>query len=258
MTGTCGLPSQSGNCGSTPTLQHRVIATKKYFIPPNSVQKAGDIPLGAVWTATDAPPPPQLEAQLDTGDDRMQQVMFANGEIFGALGTALNVNKTVKSGIEYFGVMPRFTKAGALRTSLALQGYLGNSSDDLFYPAIAVNSFSEVLVGFNVNGPDYYPSTGWFAISGIPVSANLHMLAIGMDPEDGFSGYPDPTNGITGGVARWGDYTAAAVDPNGNFWLSGEYIPFACGDAVYNSDYTCGGHREQFSNWGTGIVQIIP
>jgi hypothetical protein len=60
-------------------------------------------------------------------------------------------------------------------------------------------------------------------------------------PDDGLTGYPivEGTN-----VGRWGDYSAAVADENGDLWFATEFIP--------------GGPRTTLANWGTFIAKITP
>ena len=48
----------------------------------------------------------EVIAALDSNDTRMQQVMFANGMLFGALDTALSIHGKTQAGIEWFAVRP--------------------------------------------------------------------------------------------------------------------------------------------------------
>lgn len=69
----------------------------------------------------------------------------------------------------------------------------------------------------------------------------IHISREGNEPEDGFTGYPPFSNGI----ARWGDYSGAAVDNTDNtIWLGTEYIPDIA--------------RTQFANWATYITRWHP
>jgi len=54
--------------GGTPTLSNGVINSETYGIPPAAIQTGST-------------------SLLDSGDDRMQQVQYLNGEVWGALDT---------------------------------------------------------------------------------------------------------------------------------------------------------------------------
>jgi hypothetical protein len=65
-------------------------------------------------------------------------------------------------------------------------------------------------------------------------------------PDDGFTGYP-PETGLPIITGRWGDYTAAVSDANGNIWFGAEYIP---NTALFP--------RTVNANWGTFISAVTP
>jgi hypothetical protein len=99
-------------------LSNSVLTVNPYAIPPQSDQKAGDIPLGdcindtttptqfgpGCWRFffTTEPAHNEVESHLDSNDTRMQQVVFANGKLWGALDTAITVGGVNKAGIEWF------------------------------------------------------------------------------------------------------------------------------------------------------------
>jgi hypothetical protein len=72
----------------------------------------------------------------------------------------------------------------------------------------------------------------------------VRVAAAGAGPEDGVTGYVSQTGSRT---ARWGDYSAAAVDEIGNLWFATEYIP-----SIRPED------RTALANWGTFIGKIAP
>ena len=95
-------------------------------------------------------------------------------------------------------------------------------------------------MAFTVVGQSLYPSVGYANVTSSGAGA-IHVAALGVGPEDGFTGYP-----VYGGngVARWGDYSAAVADGDGNIWFAGEYIP--------------GGMRTLLANWGTFVGRVTP
>ena len=63
-----------------------------------------------------------------------------------------------------------------------------------------------------------------------------------MNRKMGFTGYPEIAGG--NGTARWGDYSAAAIDEDGSIWMATEYSP--------------DGARSAFANWSTYITRLEP
>ena len=81
---------------------------------------------------------------------------------------------------------------------------------------------------FTLAGPQFFPSAAFWKFG----ARSIHMMEDGEAPQDGFSAY-------FANRPRWGDYSAAAVGPDGSIWMATEMIP--------------GGVRKRFANWGTFI-----
>jgi hypothetical protein len=212
---------------------------------------------------------PEVEARPDSNDTRMQQVMYANGKLWGALDTALNPdNGPQRAGIAWYIVNPAAPK-------MVLSGYLGASGHDFTYPAIGVTASGRGVMAFTDTGDTTDPSAAY-----APIDASVGVGAWndvtggnGAAPDDGFSGYkqqnfPNPIR------SRWGDYGAAAVDGN-SVWIASEYIartcdytdwggPFFAGGTGDNLLGTCGGAnhgpgvRTALANWATRISKLTP
>src|ERR1700694_5254699 len=73
--------------GESPTLSSVVIGSEEYAVPPNAIQKGAS-------------------SLLNTGDDRMQQVQFINGAIWGELDTAMRIpgDSAVRTAAAWFKV----------------------------------------------------------------------------------------------------------------------------------------------------------
>src|ERR1035438_8640451 len=97
------------------------VSTETYVIPGRASQKAGPIPLGKSLG--------QPEGQLDGDDQRMQQVVYENGNLWASVGTALQVGKNTLDGAAYFVIKPSWHN-GALKASVALQGYVATANDN--------------------------------------------------------------------------------------------------------------------------------
>jgi|GEM_PF-396530 len=209
-------------------LSLQVIAAQAYGYPGPAQQKAGLTPLGSSLGLP-------LEV-IDTNDDRMNQVVYAGGRLYGAVNTAIGDGS--RTGIAWFAVQPSL-QHGVVSGAVVQQGYVAVDRESVIFPSIAVDDDGAGLIGFTLVGPDYYPSAAFVRIGGGEVSA-VQIAAHGGGPEDGFSGYPDPNNG---NVARWGDYSAAVSDGE-RLWWATEYIPNA--------------PRTVFANWGTWVGVLKP
>ena len=219
-----------------PTLKLRstIIGAQPFGVPPDAPQKNGETRLGSLLS--------QKTEYIATNDQRMQQAVFADGELWSALTTmvAIGEDPSPHAGIAYFVLRPSISASGALHAEILSQGYLAVADADLFYPAIAVRPNGEGAIAFTLSGGEYYPSAAFATVDRNGVG-NVQIVAVGAAPNDGFSGYKYFGGG---GSGRTGDYSAATVDERGSIWVASEYIP--------------SGPRTLLANWGTFIAQIAP
>lgn len=277
LTNTSSLDSAAPNV----QLHNKVLNVGPYGVPARSSQKAGSTPLAdclndrvlptpfgpGCWQILllPPPPPPQVEGTLDSQDTRMQQVWYANGKLWGALDTALTLDRN-RAGIEYFIVNPggADVQSAALRRS----GYLGLSGNNVTYPAIATTESGRGVIAFTLVGDDYYPSAAYASIDDKAGVGDIHLAALGAGPDDGFTLYPPLANPARG---RWGDYGAATLDGK-SIWIASEYIAQTCtyeqyigtpgADGNYgrlaNGFGLCNNTRGSSGNWSTRISKVTP
>jgi hypothetical protein len=203
--------------GGVPRLSNLVIASETYGIPPGTVQQGST-------------------SLLDSGDDRMMQVQFINGNIWGALGTAVTLPNDTDSraGIAWFKVRPRLDGQRLRSAQMVNQGYLAAKGKYLIYPALEVTPDDHAAMVFSISGSTLFPGAAYAVLSNDQSTfGRIKIAAPGTGPYD-----PDAT--------RWGDYSAAALDPDGtSVWLATEYIPSPASQTV-------DGRR----NWGTRVLRV--
>jgi hypothetical protein len=287
--------SNTASLNATPALglSNKVLTVGDYGVPPKQQQPGSgtapgtDVPQGhclndettatiagtGCWKllvgATAHAAGAEVVARPDSNDTRMQQVMYANGKLWGALDTALNPDGGAqRAGVAWYIVNPNAGK-------LLMQGDLGAAGYDFTYPAIGVTPSGRGVMAFSATGDSTYPSA---AYAPIDASAGAGDWAVvpggqGAAADDGFTGYkqqrfPNPIR------SRWGDYGAAAVDGN-SVWIASEYIghscnytdwggPFFIGGSGDNLLGTCGGAshgpggRTALANWSTRISKFTP
>ncbi|MEY5097970.1 MAG: hypothetical protein RJA36_689 [Pseudomonadota bacterium] len=210
----------------------------------------------------------EVISRPDSNDTRMQQVMYANGKLWGALDTALNPDGgPQRAGIAWYIVNPATPK-------VVLQGYLGASGYDFTYPAIGVTASGRGVMAFTATGDSLNPSSAYASIDGIVGVGPWNVVpgGTGAAPHDGFTSYKSQVGNPP--RTRWGDYSAAAVDGN-TVWIASEYIaqpctyanwggPFFLGGTGDNLLGTCGGAshgpgaRAALGNWSTRISNLTP
>jgi hypothetical protein len=210
----------------------------------------------------------EVVSRPDSNDTRMQQVVYANGKLWGALDTALNPDGgPQRAGLAWFIVNPDSGK-------LVRQGYLGATGYDFTYPAIAVTASGRGVMAFTAVGDTLNPSA---AFAPIDAQVGVGPWSVvpggeGTAPDDGFTSYKSQVGSPP--RTRWGDYGAAAVDGN-SIWIASEYIaspctyadwggPFFVGGTGDNLLGTCGGAnhgpggRAALGNWSTRISMLTP
>ena len=210
----------------------------------------------------------EVISRPDSNDTRMQQVMYANGKVWGALDTAINPDGGAqRAGIAWYIVKPDAGK-------VALQGYLGATGHDFTYPAIGVLPNGRGIMAFTDTGDATFPSAAYASIDAVAGIGEWNDVpgGTGVAPADGFTSYKAQVGNPP--RTRWGDYGAAAVDGN-SIWIASEYIgqscdyvpwggPFFAGGTGDNLLGTCGGanhgpgKRASIGNWSTRITKMTP
>ena len=286
LTNTSSLDSASPSLN----LSNKVLTVGLYGIPPTQQQPGSgtpattDTPQGfcinntttmtaagrGCWRLLFNPPPPahnEVISRPDSNDTRMQQVMFANGKLWGALDTAVTVNGGNRAGIEWFIVNPT-------SSSLVLQGYLAAAGYDFTYPAIGVTTNGRGVMAFTATGNTLNPSAAYASIDAVVgVGAwNIVPGGQGAAQDDGFTSYKSQVGNPP--RTRWGDYGAAAVDGD-SVWIASEYIAHACTYTDWGGPFftggtgdnllgTCAGAshgpgvRTALANWSTFISKFTP
>jgi len=185
----------------------------------------------------------------------MQQVVYANGKVYGALDTAVTVGGRPEAGIEYFILEPDVSGTG-VSGEIVLQGDLALKRNNLTYPAVGVTSSGRGLIAFTVVGADFYPSAGYAILEEGLGAGDIEIAASGAGPQDGFTGYV----GVVGSPTRprWGDYGATVAVDGDSIWFASEYIGQTCNLARYKKAPfgSCGGTRTALANWDTRISLV--
>ena len=251
ITGTGSLDSSSPSI----SLSSTYIPVAPYAVPGKANQKPGDFPLGQclgdpvcvkLFLGPSATPQPQQLQRLDSNDSRMQQVFHANGKLWSALDTNIEVNGATKSGIEYFVLDPH-------SGHLFQNGYIAVAGNNVTYPAVAATGSGRGVIAFTLVGDGHYPSAAYASLDAKIGAGDVHVVAEGLGPEDGFAAYR-PLSGTT--RQRWGDYGAAAVVGD-DIWIASEYIGQTCTLTEFvNTGFSCGATRTSFGNWYTRVTHL--
>ncbi len=218
-------------------LTSRVISSEVYGFPPKAEQKKGPVPQAASLKFK--------EELIESNDDRMNQVVYANNRLWAGVNTAVKTqNRPTTAGIAYFVVSPTADAATGVSATMANQGYVAATGQSTIFPAIGVKSGGGAAMVFTLTGQGFFPSAAVVHLSSTgDLTSNVQVIAAGTTPDDGFTGYP-AFGGA--GVGRWGDYSAAVADGSGTVWVATEYIPGTFGFPQF------------IANWGTYVAGITP
>ena len=285
LTNTSSLNSSSPSLSLSP----KVLTVGQYGVPPKQQQPGSGTPATAnepqgfcinntttllfngatgCWRLLFGAEPAHNEviSRPDSNDTRMQQVMWANGKLWGSLDTALNPDGgPQRAGIEWFIVNPNAGK-------LVLQGYLGASGHDFTYPAIGVTPSGRGVMAFTDTGDSTYPSAAYASIDANAGIGAWNDIALGAAPDDGFTSYKAQVGNPP--RTRWGDYGSASVDGN-SIWIASEYIASACDYTTWGGPFFAGGtgdnllgtcagtlggigSRAALGNWSTFVSKFTP
>jgi hypothetical protein len=211
-------------------LQSHVMSSEVYGQPNPAVQRNGLLSLNTTLTL------------LNSNDDRMNQVVYANGMLWSGVNTIVTTKDgSTRVGIAYFAVDPEW-HGNNLGGHIHRQGYVAVNGNNVMFPAIGVDRWGNAVMTFTLVGPKYYPSAAYLRLNASSTSGTVHVIGDGAGPADGFTG--DPAFGGADHVERWGDYSAAVADSAGHIWVATEYIP--------------GGPRTSLANWGTFVARVNP
>jgi len=171
-------------------------------------------------------------------------VVFADGKLWGSNSSPVRTkNGPTHAGIAYYIVEPSVS-GGEVSATMLNNGYIAVNGAHVSYPSVAVNADGKGVIAFSLTSLDFYPSVGYVTIDENGAGDVVHVAASGAYPQDGFSGYYAFGGGRDPRTSRWGDYSAAVADENGDVWFAAEYIPNL--------------PRSLLANWGTFVGVVTP
>ena len=243
--------TNTSSLATTPllTMTSSLVTTVTYGQPPAVTQKTGSTPQIDYLKATGQSN--EHLSLLNSNDDRMNQVVYAHGNLWGAVNTAIKgPSGPTRTGIAYFIVDPSGTPR------IVKDGYVAVAGDSVMYPAVAATASGAGIMSFTLAGPNSYPSAAYVKLDATRGAGSVTIVKAGNGPSDGFTGLVSFGGA---GVARWGDYGAAAVAADGTIWFAAESINQTCDlSAFVSTNFRCGSTRTLFANWGTWIANVTP
>jgi hypothetical protein len=224
--------TQAVTAGGVPKLSATTINSEIYGFPVPALTTNG------------------LSLATFTNDSRMQQVQFINGQLWGALDSAVAVDRdpVTRDGAAWFEIQPRVESNGKVTgAQFTNQGYVAVKGKYLVYPAIETTFGGTTGISFSITSPTLNPSTGYvIRKSGSENFGRAHLTALGSGPDIGFTcalGFPLQ--------CRWGDYSWTALDPNGqDLWMAAEdIVPHVATHISQGKPFK--------TNWGTQVWAVM-
>ncbi|HKQ40227.1 MAG TPA: Calx-beta domain-containing protein, partial [Verrucomicrobiae bacterium] len=178
-------------------------------------------------------------ALIDNGDARLQDVVYRNGSLWSTHTVFLPPGNPNHSAVQWWQIAPPPVNVTNITNAITYQfGRIEdtNAVDFYAFPSIAVNRCNDVLIGFSSFSSNQFASANYaFRFANDPTNAmrDPALLKPGEGPYfKTFSGFQN----------RWGDYSAAAVDPANDLdlWTLQEYAETPSGFGT-----------NSISRWGT-------
>ena len=194
---------------------------------------------------------PANQRVIATLDERISSSVYeSNGRIY-AVHTVDSLTDTEDEARIHYMVMDANTFA------ILSEGDLGVAGYDYYQASIAVNSFGQVVIGYNRSGLDVATGKISFMAQTFNTSAAGDLVSTSGEILLKESLTDDYHNGSLFGQAsvgrqRWGDYSQVSVDPANeqSFYLIGQFA------REYNN--AAGGHPGGTggSRWGTWVANV--
>lgn len=231
MWNTSSLATSTPN----PTLARITVPTLAYTWPDVATQPAGPRPFGQSLS------PPGALPLIDAGDTRALALSYAGAKLHLSFATKVtDQNGQNVAGGAYVVFSPA-VRSNIMTANVVREHYLATAGNHILFPVVAVNAQGRGAIATTLVGPTRYPSAAYVPLDGVSTPTSVRLVAAGLLPEDGFTGYP---GGPFPGLARWGDYSSAMIAKDGSVWMAVEYI----GNLP----------RTEAANWQTFVFRAIP
>jgi hypothetical protein len=211
----------------TVSLTGKVLPSEPYAFPVNATSTGN----GSTTTVDGSTI--TSETALNPDDSRLSGTVevthgFGGTQLWTALDAAVipRGDGTARDAAAWFKI-----DVGGQR--VAQQGYVTAKKANLIYPAIGTPRFGNPDMVFTITSSTINPSAAYTTLG----SGRITTVAAGAGPHLSFADSPPNT-------ARWGDYSFAQADPDGNgVWMATEYIPSKA-------------HQDPIDNWGTYVFKV--
>jgi len=160
---------------------------------------------------------PGTTTQINNGDSRLLYAVWKNGRLSTGHTVACGT-----SGTDACGGFTELNVSGYPTITTLNNWSLTAGGQDVYYPAASVNNADDKTMVFTVSDSSLSPSAAYV---GIPSSADCTLCLDGGTTALRFGENSNGYVRLDGvGRNRWGDYSGASPDPNGEgIWVVGEF-----------------------------------
>jgi hypothetical protein len=174
------------NTSGTPELSAADLAVPQYSQPPDAVQPDGSL--------------------VATNDFRLLNAVWNNSQVWTAQDVADSNGNAIA---EWYEISAASLSSLKLTDSGTISG-----SGDAYFPAISVKPNGDAGVAFTTSSLLQFPSSALTGRAGSDAASSMRAPAI----------YFAGTANYNDFALRWGDYSGASLDPDGNsIWMITEY-----------------------------------
>jgi Abnormal spindle-like microcephaly-assoc'd, ASPM-SPD-2-Hydin len=190
--------------------------------------------------ATSTPPSadqPGAPGSIATNDDRFLTAVVQGGSLWTSGNDAC-----VPNGDTSTRPCGRFVAVAIPGDTVTQDFDLAAAGAGIYYPAVGLDGSGNMLAVYSISSTSMYPGVRVIGQSG-------GSLLAGQPVKSGEALYNDSPCYAVSPPSRWGDYSAAAVDPTttGDVWLTGEYaatssrtVTNGCAWGTYTAELSVG------------------
>jgi hypothetical protein len=176
--------------------------------------------------------------RIDTGDSRIQNVVYRNGHLF----TTHSIPDRTATKTEV-----RWYELSTAPLARIQEGTISDPNRFYYYPSIAVNSTGDVAIGFSgsSSSPPEYAGAYYTARRAVDPAGTMQPVTL---LKSGLASY---FKTLTSTANRWGDFSATVVDPvdDTTFWTVQE-IAYTSTQNPHNGGFV--------SRWATWWGSLSP
>ncbi len=156
---------------------------------------------------------------IDTGDIRLANLVYRGGRLFTTHTVTPSITDNTRTEVAWYEIDPAAASVTTAGPPVQ-QGRISDPARFYFYPSIAVNANRDIVIGFSGSSPTEFAGA-YYSTRGVSDSAGAMAAPTLLRAGQGSYVQLD-----SGGVNRWGDFSATCLDPSADntFWTIQEYV----------------------------------